>query len=495
MPRSARLPTSAFRPRSARHGGRARRFPSGSPPGSVPLALALVLLAALAAALAPGAGGASRYRTLTSRPVAPGLHYRVITDTRGPNRIFVLTVDLSTPLTLDVALAGDRLGLRERTSSMARRHGALAAVNGDFGSLSNRPAFHFAMDGELVSSSLAFGYNLAVSYDEADVHIGHPRFTVAATEAASGERWRVRRWNDPALSFGEVAGYTSRGGSLAPPPPYACSARLLPGPVSWAEGERGVVTDLTVERAGCQEAPLAPNGGVVLSALPGSPEAETLRALQAGEPVRVGWSFGWRGVLDALGGTPLLVRDGRRVVEPCSASLCRRHPRTGVGVRADGRLLLVVVDGRRPGYSVGMTLVEFAELFRWLGAVDALNLDGGGSSTMVVRGDVKNRPCCDRSGERRVVNALLVLPGPDPEETLPAPAPQAVTEGTTAAAPTGAALDGGSTGGLADALEAGALGRTGPLPPELRRAADLFQAHRAATPSSGPQSELLAGRA
>ncbi|HXF58042.1 MAG TPA: phosphodiester glycosidase family protein [Actinomycetota bacterium] len=451
-------------------------------PRSVRLALALVLLAALGAALAPAAGGAGRYRTLVSRRVAPGLHYRVIKDARGPNRILVLTVDLSAPLTLDVALAGDRLGLRERTSSMARRHGALAAVNGDFGSLSNRPAFGFAMDGELVSSSLAFGYDVAVSYDEADVYLGHPRFSLTATEASSGERWGIRRWNDPVLSFGEVGGYTSRGGSLATPPPYACSARLLPGLVSWADGERGVVTDLTVDRAGCEEAPLAANGGMVLSALPGSPEAETVRALQVGDRLRVAWSFGWRGVLDVLGGTPLLLRDGRRAVEPCSASLCRRHPRTGVGVRADGRLLLVVVDGRRPGYSVGMTLVEFAELFRWLGAVDALNLDGGGSSTMVVRGDVKNRPCCDGSGERRVVNALLVLPGPDPEETVPAPAG---TEATTAAAPAGAALDGGSTGGLADALEAGALGGTVSMAPDLGRAAELFEAQRTATPSSG----------
>lgn len=441
-----------------------------------------------AAALAPGAGGAGRYRTLVSRRIAPGLHYRVIEDTRGPNRVFVLTVDLSAPLTLDVALAGDRLGLRERTSSMARRHGALAAVNGDFGSLSNRPAFGFAMDGELVSSSLAFGYNVAVSYDETDVHLGHPRFTLTATEASSGEQWRVQRWNDPVLSFGEVGGYTARGGSLATPPGPACSARLLPGPVSWADGERGVATDFTVERAGCQETPLAPNGGLVLSALLGSPEAETVRALQVGEPVRVAWSFGWRGVLDALGGTPLLLRDGQKVVGACSASLCRRHPRTGVGVRADGRLLLVVVDGRRPGYSVGMTLVEFAELFRWLGAADALNLDGGGSSTMVVRGDVKNRPCCDRSGERRVVNALLVLPGPDAGETAPAPAPQADTEAATAAASTGAALDGGSTGGLADALEAGALGRTVRLPPDLRPAADLFEAGRRATGSSTPSA-------
>jgi len=85
-----------------------------------------------------------------------------------------------------------------------------------------------------------------------------------------------------------------------------------------------------------------------------------------------------------------------------------RQPRTLAGVRADGTLLLVTVDGRLPGWSVGMTLPESARLMRSLGARDALNLDGGGSSTMVVRGEVVNRPA-DRV-ERRVSDGLFVLP-------------------------------------------------------------------------------------
>ena len=62
-----------------------------------------------------------------------------------------------------------------------------------------------------------------------------------------------------------------------------------------------------------------------------------------------------------------------------------RAPRTALGIRADGSLLLVTVNGRNPGISVGMTLEELAELMIELGAVDAMNLDGGGSTTMVIR--------------------------------------------------------------------------------------------------------------
>jgi hypothetical protein len=86
-----------------------------------------------------------------------------------------------------------------------------------------------------------------------------------------------------------------------------------------------------------------------------------------------------------------------------------RHPRTLAGVRSDGSLLLVTVDGRRPGWSAGVTLREAARLMRSLGAREALNLDGGGSTAMAVRGRTVNRPS-DPAGERPVSSALVVLP-------------------------------------------------------------------------------------
>ena len=111
----------------------------------------------------------------------------------------------------------------------------------------------------------------------------------------------------------------------------------------------------------------------------------------------------------------MLLKDGAVTVEPCDSYLCLRHPRTAVGIMADGRVLLVVVDGRslRSG---GASIVGLANLMRSLGAVDALNLDGGGSSTMVVNGRVVNSP--SDGHERAVTSALVVLPGPDAGENL-----------------------------------------------------------------------------
>jgi hypothetical protein len=127
---------------------------------------------------------------------------------------------------------------------------------------------------------------------------------------------------------------------------------------------------------------------------------------------------------EAVGGFPILVRDSVEVAGLDSAGAPTfapvRHPRTLVAVAARGRrLFLVTIDGRQPGYSVGTTLRETARLALQLGATEAINLDGGGSTTMAVartdsagrsRYDVVNRPS-DATGERPVGNALAVRCG------------------------------------------------------------------------------------
>jgi large repetitive protein len=109
----------------------------------------------------------------------------------------------------------------------------------------------------------------------------------------------------------------------------------------------------------------------------------------------------------ALGGWPILVsRDPAREWKLWSRRSNLRHPRTGIGFN-ERHLFLVVVDGRLPWVSMGMTLPELAELMRQLGCTDALNLDGGGSSTFWLRGDVLNFPSDFLA--RRVANALVIL--------------------------------------------------------------------------------------
>jgi hypothetical protein len=350
-----------------------------------------------------------------TKQIAPGLKLIKIRQRKPLLRIFVLSADISRRLTTDVALAGPSLPARATTSDIARRNGAIAAVNGDFSSVVGAPINTFQQDGQFVRVSSSPGVLFSVSKDEQTVTIGRPEPLVTATDS-SGRIWTVDRWNDGPLGVGEIGAYTPFGGTLWPPPGATCSARLLPT-ATFAPTANGLgfQQSFTVEQRGCFQSSLPATGAVVLSALPASDEALQILSLQAGSAVTLEWTLGRTNVWDAMGGSPVLVANGARVVGTCTTSFCSsRNPRTGVGVTADGRILMVVVDGRQAGWSVGVSLPKFAAIFRKLGAVSALNLDGGGSSTMVVRGDVVNRP--SSGNQRSVSTALMVLPGADPGE-------------------------------------------------------------------------------
>ena len=386
--------------------------------------------------------------------LAPGVVHQAITDPAGPFAIHLVTVHLSAPSTLDLALALDVLPGLETTSSMARRRGATVTVNGDYADPDHagRPINAFAKDGRLLQTPFLPGNNHAVDDREAAVFMGRPNVQVVAEVPRTGLVLPVAQVNRGAPAGDEVAMFTSEGVTLERPPAGATSARLrATGPAAvradgWAE------TAYTVEKVGQLGRPV-PAGTVVLSTPPDGAAAADLAALEPGEEVTVAWSFAaWPGILDTSGGNPTLVRNGRVLAGNVDGTtpFHRRNPRTGVGATADGRLLLVTVDGRRPGHSVGMTLREFAELFVGLGATSAINLDGGGSTTMVLNGTVVNRVSDPQ--ERRVPTAVLVLAGPTPAVPPALPAPAALApEADQAAQRTdleAIAADPGSTAGL-----------------------------------------------
>jgi exopolysaccharide biosynthesis protein len=108
----------------------------------------------------------------------------------------------------------------------------------------------------------------------------------------------------------------------------------------------------------------------------------------------------------AIGGGPALVREGKMAT---FTSAPARHPRTAIGWN-DKFFFFVVVDGRQPKLSVGMTLQELASYMIKLGCQEAMNLDGGGSATFWVYGNVMNSPCYGY--ERPMANALVLVQKP-----------------------------------------------------------------------------------
>lgn len=376
--------------------------------------LALLTCAGVIALVTPAgagtaeAGGAAKL--VKTRKIAPGLTYTKIVERKIPRRTFVLELDLAEAITLDVTIADSALPSRRRLSEIVKRSGALAGVNGDYGL--GAPVHPFAQDGELLNTAEALGTLFAVTRDESQVHVGKPSVEVTVTDGASGRVFTLDHWNDGGPGPGELVGFSPLGGTLELPPSFACSARLLPqGPLRPGEPD-GIERDYTVDAVGCSETPLPRNGGIVLAAAPATDEATELLALAPGTPMSLHWTLGWSNVFDAVGGAPMLLQDGAPVNQ-CNSG-CGSQPRTGIGVTARGTILLVVVDGRQRRWSLGPTTTEFARIMADLGAVTALNLDGGGSSEMVVEGEVVNRP--SDGSERAVSNAIVILPGPDPGE-------------------------------------------------------------------------------
>src|SRR4051812_26939067 len=160
--------------------------------------------------------------------------------------------------------------------------------------------------------------------------------------------------------------------------------------------------------------PIPKNGAVLVSR--GTQVAKLQAEATPGTPTltRLILSPDWvaSGVTDGLGGGPVIVRNRKPIwtagEDFLPTQLAPRNPRTAVGQRADGKIILLAVDGRRRGFSVGMTNWELAQAMIRLGAVTASALDAGGSTTMAFDGKLLNRPS-DPGGERPVAESLAIL--------------------------------------------------------------------------------------
>jgi hypothetical protein len=338
----------------------------------------------------------------SERTLAPGLRYEEIRRGlgHGPLTAHVLRIDrerLMAAQSLRLGMGGD--GVRftlEPTSRIAQRQGALAAINGGYFARSGEPLGLVMRDRQVLSgplytrSLLAFGGTSTPFVDGTQMS---GSIQLPNGESAAIDGLNQRRWD------GQLVLYT---------PLWGATTRTQPAnsAIEFAVLASGQVI-------GRSQGNLAiPPGGYVLSAA--GAEADWLsKRLRVGDRVsyQTDLTLFWRGIDHILAGGPRLLSEGQvqltTVDERFQPDIAvGRAPRTAVGITATGGVILAVVDGRQPRHSVGLTLPETAELMRELGAQSALNLDGGGSSTMVIEGVVVNRPSDGR--ERPVSNALLV---------------------------------------------------------------------------------------
>lgn len=394
-----------------------------------------------------------RARTIRHRyRLADGVTLTTIRYPRAPNEVRVLTLTQGHGAVPDVLPAGARYPAYLVPSRLAWGAGALAAVNDDF-SVQGRPKHMSMIDGEVWTTGIQpQGAAFAFSANGQRAYIGepHPAITVHPAGASSFD---VDRWNAGSPRRAQMAAFSLRGGTIEAPPgdpsptassPRWCAARLVPtGPIGWAGADhdrlgRPFVVDAQPEP--CPKTPIGRGdiaGTVVLASR--APAADgTIVPLRTDQEVDLRWRMqGWPRAVDVIGGTPMLVHDGVDVApgyHPGDPYIFNNNPRTAVGI-SDGcedprrsticKVFIVTVDGRQSGWSRGMRFPDLARVFLHLGADEAFNLDGGGSTeawiadrrpsycedVASVGGCFANRP--SDGNERPAVMSLALLPGRD----------------------------------------------------------------------------------
>ena len=346
----------------------------------------------------------AQFDTVSTRIVGPGVTHTTMIAPSVPWIVNVLEIDITNPyISIETVKAQDRLIGQERTTSMAARkespgHHIVAAVNGD-GYLSG---------GEPLSMQMIDGQLLKDHAPDSDPVIGFDRFGAPLMQMLSfdGEIRtsgsvihfpkvnKARGSNDLVMYnryFGTSTGTTSGG------------AEFLMSPITewYANGLVRCVVDSIADGLGNFS---IPSSKVVFSAT-GTKRTALLAAVSAGDTVDVflGILPGSKKVKQLIGGFSILVSEGVRVTTLATA----REPRTSAGFSADSTILyLWTVDGRFPG-SAGMTYFEMADFMLSHNMAFGINLDGGGSTTMVVDEIITNRP--SDGTERPVANGMLVI--------------------------------------------------------------------------------------
>jgi hypothetical protein len=392
--------------------------------------------------------------------IAHGIRLTRLRFPSTPNEVRIIRIRPRDGARVDLAAAKTQYPAYAKTSAIAAgTPGAVLAVNGDFGD-NGAPTHVTMIDGELWTSGIASGHAFGVSDDGQSAFAGMPKLEMKLTKVGGSRLMGVSGWNIKAPTLEHVNGYTRRGGSYFPVPgvygaggsdPKYCEARLVPEAgfdYGWSGAEKTWITrryivDQQPEPCSGERLSLGANpDAIVLAAAASSTNAQKIQALAPGASVRMWWSFqGWPGVTDVVGGSQQIVQSGQNVAPhdySGAPHILDYNPRTAAGVTqgcVDGNaateceIYLITVDGRTAylDWSLGMKLPRLAKRFLRHKVWEAVNLDGGGSTTVWAKntarapcvsypstgGCLANRPS-ESTGERSVSEALTVLSGDDP---------------------------------------------------------------------------------
>jgi exopolysaccharide biosynthesis protein len=360
------------------------------------------------------------------------------TRTTGPWSIHVIEVDPDTfQGEVTSSLAQGVIKGKEKVTEISERTGALAAVNGGYfvmgpsdGTTGDLAGISM-VEGELVSESVSDRTSLIFPESgRADIAEVATELKAESSDGAAAILDGMNR--KPGL----IRSCGGNGGDEPTEEPMhdvTCtddSELIVYKPVFGGETPAGEGLEVVLN-ADDQVVEMRESGGVIpgngaVIAATGTKVAWLEAHAQPGMTVHVDEGLIIDGEQAAADGMKSVVNGGPRLIENGEISIhsadegfywstdflynfaFKRHPRTLAGIKENGNLLLVTVDGRADN-SIGMNFLESAKLMKSLGAVEAMNLDGGGSTTMAVGGELVTQPS-DASGERPVGDAIVILP-------------------------------------------------------------------------------------
>lgn len=281
----------------------------------------------------------------------------------------------------------------------------IAAVNGDFYDMSNGlPLGLFMGESELLNSPPDDWFAFGVKKDGTTLYGPSPKLTrslnIAGKDTTITAINRLRSTDALVLytpSFHSSTMTNALGDEVV--------LDITSGEVKSGQTLSLKVSDIHKDRG---NTPIT-DGQVILSA--SGKHREVLAGLKLGDEVSVSLELEpeWKDVTMAIGGSAVLIDDG--VVQNSSDTAVA--PRTAIGTKADGSVIMLVIDGRQPGFSEGVTLNELSQMMKDMGVVNALNLDGGGSATFVARmpgepvREMLNSP--SDGSERKTANGILLV--------------------------------------------------------------------------------------
>src|SRR6187200_497220 len=344
--------------------------------------------------------------------LAPGVVYKREVRSIGGHRVVVHVLKAPKPgglYDLKPVLSNGLVTGRETVSSMQRRlssRATLGGVNGDlFNWGSGRPSGIFLRKNLLFTRAFYNRSSLGIGVDGV-LSTGFIRYT-GTWQFGSNKPRILREFNHPLEQDSGVVLYSPTWG---PRTPRVRGAReIVLSNVAPVRPNKDLVGRVVLRSWSTHHQ--IPAGGAVLQ-VSGDLRKILLEAAKLGHWVKLHVSLTpwWSDVKDAIGGGPRIVTGGVPVYQAGESflptQLLPRNPRTAVGQLANGRIVMVAVDGRA-SWSAGVTNSQLARLMADLGAQTAMARDAGGSTTMAFDGHVLNSP--SDGGERAVADSLMVF--------------------------------------------------------------------------------------